>query len=244
MNPFKSLQNYFIGGALAKTDDVFEQVKAEVLFNFTFIFLLTNIPYLFVSYKSPILFLLGSSTLAALILALVVLKKTSNVKSATYFFLANFTLQLGGHYIINNGDNSIQGALYFLLFSLSGYLLMNRKWGFGISLVTLVAFIVGIYNSNSNYSLFSFPSELADPKEVGPMRYLAIIPIILNVYLISEFVKAKEKAEKQLFERKKMIEEKQIEIIDSIRYAKRIQNTLMPNEKYFQKEITRLKKNK
>jgi len=38
------------------------------------------------------------------------------------------------------------------------------------------------------------------------------------------------------------LEEKQKEIIDSIKYAKRIQNSLMPNEKYINKQLNRLKK--
>jgi hypothetical protein len=41
---------------------------------------------------------------------------------------------------------------------------------------------------------------------------------------------------------KKAIEEKQNEILDSIRYAKRIQTSLLTPEKYIEKNITRLKK--
>jgi hypothetical protein len=240
MNPLRSLRNYFIGGSLAKTDDVFEQVKAEVLFNFTFIFLLTNIPYLFVAYKSAVLLTLGVSTLTSLVIVLILLKKTSNVRTATYFFLLNFLLQVGGHYVIDNGDISVQGMLFFLMFSLCGYLLMDRKWGFGISLLVLVFFLVGVYNTNNGNSLFSLPPELADPKEIGAMRYFSIIPILLNIYLISEFVKAKQKAEKQLSEQKKLVEMKQKEVLDSIHYAKRIQSALMPTERYIYEKIKHL----
>jgi hypothetical protein len=240
MNPLRSVRNYFIGGILAKTDDVFEQVKAEVLFNFTFIFLLTNLPYLFVAIRSTVLFILGTSTIASLIFVLIILRRNSNVRSATYFFLLNFLLQVGGHYFIDNGDISVQGMLFFLMFSLCGYLLMDRKWGLSISIFIVVFFFVGIYNTNNGNCLFNLPAELADPKEMGAMRYFSIVPIILNIYLISEFVKAKQKAEKQLLKQKKTIEEKQKEIVDSIHYANRIQRTMMPSEKYFDKEMERL----
>jgi hypothetical protein len=240
MNPFKSLRNYFIGGVLAKTDDVFEQVKAEVLFNFASIFIIANLPYLIASSHIPVLLALGLSSLAALIICLIMLKKTSNVKTATYFFLTNFTLQSFGHYIISNGEPSVPGALFFLLFALCGFLLMDRAWGFGISIMIVFGFLLGIYNQD--HVLFSVPPEMAHPKETGFVRYLAVIPMILNLYLISEFVKAKQKAEKQLSERKKTIEEKQKEIVDSIHYAKRIQKTLMPTDKYLDKEMNRLQK--
>jgi len=41
-------------------------------------------------------------------------------------------------------------------------------------------------------------------------------------------------------EQKLIIEEKQKDILDSIRYAKRIQQSLLPNEKYFDKNLKRL----
>jgi tetratricopeptide (TPR) repeat protein len=40
-----------------------------------------------------------------------------------------------------------------------------------------------------------------------------------------------------------LLEEKQKEILDSIHYAKRIQQSLMPTEKYFTKNLTKFKKN-
>jgi len=48
---------------------------------------------------------------------------------------------------------------------------------------------------------------------------------------------------KELNESKAKTDEKQKEILDSIRYAKRIQQALMPNEKYFERNLKRLKDN-
>ena len=42
---------------------------------------------------------------------------------------------------------------------------------------------------------------------------------------------------------KSLVEEKNKDIMDSIRYAKRIQKSLLPTEKYIQKSIVRLKRN-
>jgi tetratricopeptide (TPR) repeat protein len=49
----------------------------------------------------------------------------------------------------------------------------------------------------------------------------------------NEVERAKATIEKQ----KQMVEEKQKEIVDSIRYAKRIQQSLMPNEKYIERKL-------
>lgn len=241
MNPLKKFQQYFIGGAVARTDDVFEHVKAEVLFNFTVFFLLTNLPYLFVAANQAIHFTMGVTTVSALALVLVVIKRTDNVKWATYFFLVNFLVADCGHYIINNGRMEEQGALFSILFALSGFLILNRTWGFLIGGLMVLMYVIGLYNLNNNFPLWHFPPEISDPPEEGNFKYLALIPMCLNIYLVSEFVKARQKAERQLAERKRMIEEKQKEILDSIHYAKRIQKSLMPAETQVEKMLKKLR---
>lgn len=49
---------------------------------------------------------------------------------------------------------------------------------------------------------------------------------------------------REVVKQKHLIEEKQKEIIDSINYARRIQNSLIPTEKYIHKVLTRLKNKK
>jgi tetratricopeptide (TPR) repeat protein len=51
----------------------------------------------------------------------------------------------------------------------------------------------------------------------------------------------KQKANEIISEQKMLVEEKQKEVMDSIRYAKRIQQSLMPTEKYISKKIENLK---
>ena len=53
-----------------------------------------------------------------------------------------------------------------------------------------------------------------------------------------EITEQKDEIEKQHFE----LREKQKEILDSIHYAKRIQNSLMPNDKYIDRNLKQLKK--
>jgi len=83
------------------------------------------------------------------------------------------------------------------------------------------------------------------------MIYSLIVIVILFAaggILLTRAYQQKKKAnriislQKLETERQKMIiQEKQIEILDSIHYAKRIQQSLMPGEKYIHKTITKLK---
>lgn len=244
MNPFKQFRNYFIGEALAKTEDVFEKVRIEVLCNFTLFFLLNNIPYLFVSVNATVPFLLGIGTTIALIVVLVILKKTSNIRVASYFFLINFTIADVGHYVINNGNIEAQGVLFFLLFAMCGYLLLNTRWGLAITVFVIAFSFLGVYNKITNHSVWNFPPEVGDPAQTGPMLYFIIIPLVLNIYLVSQFVKARQKAEKQISEQKVQLQKsnnelelQKHEIISSLNYAKRIQYAVLPNEETINRNI-------
>jgi hypothetical protein len=105
-------------------------------------------------------------------------------------------------------------------------------------------YILGLYNLNNDFCVWHISAETSDPPETGNFKYLAIIPLFLNMYLISEFVKARQKAERQLSEQKELVEEKQKEILDSIRYAKRIQDALITSEKTIEKSLNRLMNSK
>jgi len=67
---------------------------------------------------------------------------------------------------------------------------------------------------------------------------LAVISLLLIV-TIREY-RQKNKANKIIAAQKKLVDEKQKEILDSIHYAKRIQQSLLTNEKYITKVLTRL----
>ena len=70
------------------------------------------------------------------------------------------------------------------------------------------------------------------------LSFLGILGIVLLwvVYLLFQNNRKKLKMEIQ----NKIIEDKQKEIVDSIKYAKRIQTALMTNENYITKSLGRL----
>ncbi len=72
--------------------------------------------------------------------------------------------------------------------------------------------------------------------------FLLLISFIILILLIISFraYYQKKKANAFISEQKKLVDEKQKEILDSIRYAKRIQNALITNEKYIDKTLNRL----
>lgn len=81
-------------------------------------------------------------------------------------------------------------------------------------------------------------------KQKEQQRNYFIIGFIL-VALLSVFIfrgyKQKQKANEIISEQKSLVEEKQKEILDSIHYAKRIQRSLLPTEKYIERSLKKLK---
>ena len=73
-----------------------------------------------------------------------------------------------------------------------------------------------------------------------------VIVVLIFVLLFAGFVFRSlriTRKQKLLIEKQKiLVEEHQKEIIDSITYARRIQQSLLPTEKYIEKNINRLRK--
>jgi tetratricopeptide (TPR) repeat protein len=80
---------------------------------------------------------------------------------------------------------------------------------------------------------------------------LIIVSVIGGLLLVSVFsifiyrsLRKNKHANKIITAQKHLVEEKQKEILDSIHYAKRIQQSLMPTEKYIERNVSKLKDKK
>lgn len=75
------------------------------------------------------------------------------------------------------------------------------------------------------------------------LGFVSVFFIVLGIfaYFIFRNYKKEKLSKETITVQKAMIEEKQKEIIDSIKYAKRIQMSLLASEKYIQKSIEKLK---
>jgi hypothetical protein len=68
---------------------------------------------------------------------------------------------------------------------------------------------------------------------------ILILVVLFGIYAFRSFLQ-KKKINIEISRQKQIIEEKQKEIVDSIYYARRIQNALITNERYIDKSLTRL----
>lgn len=74
---------------------------------------------------------------------------------------------------------------------------------------------------------------------LGAVGAVAFILMVLAI-VIYRNLQTNKKKNRIISEQKKLVEDKQKDIIDSIKYAKRIQSSLLPTDKFVEKEINRL----
>lgn len=73
--------------------------------------------------------------------------------------------------------------------------------------------------------------------------YFIITGLIIVIAIVAlKLLQLNKKTNRLLKIQNEIIEEKNKDIIDSITYAKRIQNSLLPNEKYIDKTLKRMQK--
>jgi tetratricopeptide (TPR) repeat protein len=89
-------------------------------------------------------------------------------------------------------------------------------------------------------------AELQSAQQQNFLRFTIggiFLLIILALVLYNRF-RVKKKASEEITAAYKIIEEKNKDIVDSVRYAARIQNSLLPTEKYIERNLKKLKEKK
>jgi hypothetical protein len=87
------------------------------------------------------------------------------------------------------------------------------------------------------------PFEAASAENIEYTFLLVLACVFTHcAIIIFQFKIANRKYEATIKKQKEVVEEKQKEILDSIHYARRIQNSLLPTQSYIQRKLSELKK--
>lgn len=132
--------------------------------------------------------------------------------------------------------NSIElgDRFFFLTTATIPIILFRKNWVvFLIFCVSVIAFIFTSWYQSTHEPVARLPKELQTQ-----YYYFTLVSVfIVLFYVIRYFKRDSDEYEKELEEKNDLITEKNKEITDSIKYAQRIQNALLPSEKYFDKHL-------
>lgn len=237
MNPFARFKNYIISDALAATDDVFEKARIDLIFNVTIFFIFLGLTYYGTLVANHLTWLTYITTVGVVLLptVLIVLKKTKNVRyAAALFMVEQLAVGIPNQFLFNFRVDT-ETAFWDMILIFFSFYLLGKRWGLFATVFGLVTVFFGIYNQETNFSLFHFNT----PKEQLPPHfpYVVFFPMLIVVYGVYSMMMSRSVAEKQISEQKNQLQKnnrelglKNEDIISSINYARKIQYAVLPNE--------------
>ena len=238
----KKLNNFIIGKYLLKTDNVFEKAKIELLCNFTLFYLLNLLLFLGNLVANRYTYHAAIITFSVFML-LCILVSFRQQKEFAFIAKILFTQQvITGiiSFLIQESQMDFVGEFWMMVNILITFFTLGKKYGFIMSGIWFLQLVHCLVNdlSKGKFTIIHMPAGQVLP----PAPFFVMVPYFLCVYIIYQFVKTRAVAEHDIQEQKKVIEEKNDEILGSIRYAKRIQSALLPSEKIIERDLEKLKK--
>ncbi|MBK9282794.1 MAG: SpoIIE family protein phosphatase [Sphingobacteriaceae bacterium] len=234
------IRNYFLKDLLAKSNDPFEIANTLLLFRLVIFFIVCfSLPilsdYILGYYKAMVLHVLA---LLAMCTFPFILKKQQNTNRSvnTFFIVASVISTLTYMVFANNSVDAINmGWLsFFVLLSI----ILQKGWVrilfcFFINWIPIIYLVINHQLNGALNVPFLLEETASDPPIV-----LALIPLMLIVYSVWDKTNTIEKAQQTISYQKKIIDEKNKDIIDSIQYAKRLQEALLPSTSDIENALT------
>lgn len=221
----KSLKNWFLGDYLAKTPDVFERSKIELLYNYTLaFFIMASVYYVHILYAKLWLHVCSEAlAMASLIAIPFVLKYTQNVRLAAWIYIIQQLIVSSFSILIEAGLPSILGGFWISLYILFAFFLFDIKIG---SILIVLFFVIGGVLNPVAVKL-NLPAEHRLPNTPDVL----LLPLGLVIYVTWSFIRTRKHAEAHINEQKLQLEDKNREVLDSINYAQRIQRAILPSHR-------------
>ncbi len=237
------LQNYFIGKYINSNDDVFERARAIMLYQFTvaffILFLIPLISDIALGYEKAI-WLHGFDGVMLIIFPFIIRGVAKLDHAIDLFFIIIFFTTSAATMMLIPGELNVIGVAWnFMFIALSALLQRGMARILYCCFFGWVPLFYVIINSHNNGAL-SWKWIVQEGAEEPPV-FLMFVPIILCIYAIWSHTSTIQKARETITSQKTLLEEKNKDITDSIHYAKRIQESLLPTEKYIERNLIRLR---
>ncbi len=239
----KKLKNWFIGDYLAKTDDVFEKARIELTYDYTLFFLILGLAFYGNLIAAGLWYHVYVITFACSSLMTIpfILKYKQNLRLAGNWYIIQQTITSFGSVYIEEAKPEMSGSLWTMSFIIFILFIFGPKKG-ALRLIPFISIFVLVLTCYTMGKKLDF--GIPESQQLPAQPYVIIVPFALCLYLIIVFLKTNNVAEKQIQKQKELVEIKNSEITDSIKYAKRLQQAIMSSEKNIEQTISRLKKDK
>jgi hypothetical protein len=240
----KKLREYAIGRLLSETDDVFEKARIILMFQFGIVFagifflpLLSDILLGFK--KALIIHIIDSLTLFAFP---YMLRKTKNIDNLiNFFFTLCWVSSILTYLMLNPESMEPVGTAWFVFFVLTSALIQKGKARILFACILFWLPLAYVFINGQLHGALTIQA-LKENVLTDPPLPVIFIPTFLGIYTMWFHTRTIRKAKETIMLQKALIEEKNKDITDSIVYARRMQDSFLPTEKYISQNLKRLKK--
>jgi len=224
----KKIRNWFIGDYLAKTDNVFKRAKIELTYSFCTFFFIMGVLYYGNLIANNLWYHFYVVTFAVVSLGAVpfILKYKQNVLWAASWYVGQQMVVGFCENTIEEGKLSAMGALFSINTIMFCFFVFGTRKGFIAALPFMTFFTYAVINqaAGGKLVLFHTPPE----EKVQDQPIVTLVPFFLSLYVIWKFITTRSAAEKQIEMQRMLLETKNKETTDSIKYAKRLQEAILP----------------
>lgn len=239
----KKLKKWFIGDYLAKTENVFEKARIELMYDYTLFFFILGLTFYgnLVAGGQKYHLVIVTFAMLALPTTLLILKYKQNLKMAGNWYVIQQTLVSVCTVYVEEARPEMSGPLWTMSFIIFILFIFGPLQGL-LRLIPFLSVFIAILAFKSLDIRLDF--GIPDDQQLPNQPFVTLVPFALCVYLIIVFLRTNNKAEKQIQRQKEEVETKNAEITDSITYAKRIQMAIMSTEKNIEQTFNRLRNRK
>lgn len=219
------MHQWFIGDYLAKTEDVFERSRIELLYYYSLSFILLGGLFygqLIADNLTYHVYLISFACFSLVSIPFI-LKYMESVRFASWWYVSQQIIIACGSVYLEGGVMNAMSAYWTVLFILCVLFLFGVKWGLIVTFFNgiLVGAMSGISASMGTGVIQMIPDE---------PRYNTI-PLLLNICVAIMFIKFRGDAGKKIHMQKLQLETRNKEVKDSIAYAERIQKAILPSHR-------------
>jgi serine phosphatase RsbU (regulator of sigma subunit) len=230
----RKLKNWFIGDYLAKTEDVFERAKIELIYNFSIFFLFLGLNFYTVVILNHLHYQFYIITFGVLSLTAMpfILKYSENSQLAAWFWVTQQNVVAVGNIIVSEGRFDIMTGFWIMVMLLFSFFVFEKRSLIIASSFAFFDVALGITNILSGKTLLEF--GIPDTEKLSDSPIIILMPFSINVYLVWQFTKTQRAAKKRIEEQRAQLQYKNKEVTDSITYAERIQKAILPSQQVFE----------
>lgn len=236
---FKRIKQYFTQPAKAKTEDVFEHAQIDITFNLTlsfavlYAFMLVAFTQLDTSFAFS---LVNYASSVGIILSIIVLRVKASYQWAGFVFWLMGFFTSNAMVFLSKGQADLQFGVWHSFSIVIAFSLLGRKWGLLNAIYMIALTVLVVLNHMNGWNLFDIGLDRGPDIDRDPVP--VAIPMVATTYIMYQTLRTRRQAQdiisaqkQKETDQRKELERKNIEILDSIQYAKRIQRAILPPDK-------------